>query len=109
MVAQREQGGPQLRYQHADHRGIGPAPAVNGIGKAVGEIAERGDEQQGRIQNKLQAKLQVPFDAEQKEGAQKRRARVAERAVFQLYAGKKALRELAAGAALIEEMDGRFE
>ena len=108
-LAQREQVRPQLRYKHGDHRGISPAPAVDGIRKAVGQITEGRDKEQSSIQEELQAEFDVPLDAEQKEDTQERRARITERAVLHLSAGQKALRKLTAGADLVKEIDSRIE
>ena len=51
----------------------------------------------------------MSLDAEQKEDAQERSARIAERAVFHFSAGQKALGKLTAGTEIVKEINRRIE
>ena len=94
-AGQHEEQGPQLCDQHCDQGGVSPAPAVDRIGKAVGEIAESGDEQERRVQEKLKAQLDKALCAKEQEYAQERGPRVAQSAVLHFIAGKEIQRLIA--------------
>ena len=69
-AGQRKEQGPQLSDQHCDQGGVSPAPAVDRIGKAVGEISESWDEQEGRVQQELKTQLDKALGAkEEKENS----------------------------------------
>ena len=107
--SERKQERPQLGDDHGDEGGISPAPAVDRVGKAVGQITESRDEQEDRIQQELQSKLDKTLCTKKKEDAQKSGPRVAEGAVLNFIAGKKIEGQHAAGQGLVKEIDGRIE
>ena len=109
IISQGKEMWPQLGDDHGDQGGVRPAPAVDRIGKAVGEIAEGRDEQQNRVQQELQAQFNKAFDTEKKEDAQKRGPRIAESAVFDFVAGKEVEGQHAAGQRLVEEVYRRMQ
>ena len=106
---EREEIRPQLGDDHGDQRGVRPAPSVDRIGHPVCQIAEGGKEQQNGIQKKLQAQFEISLGAEEKENAQERDPRIAERTVFHLVAGQEIHRQHAAGRNTVKGIDRRLK
>ena len=108
-LRQGKENGPQLGDDHGDQGGVSPAPAVDRVRKAVGEVAEGRNEQEDRIQQELQAQFDKALCAEKKKDAQKGSPRIAEGAVFNFIAGKKIQWQHAAGFRVVKQIDGRIE